>query len=148
VLVDKWKLPQVGPLGLRQTYLVSYATSVRNLRRVHAALCDLSWKVNALFGVRLLVDVTAQLTALLLRLKIVIIWAFGALNTSPEVVNNFATAIELERAASALVLCPVHIGTVYAVVFFCTRTVRKVRASSETNKAHKLVHNKLVVKSN
>ncbi|XP_059473482.1 putative gustatory receptor 28b [Neocloeon triangulifer] len=125
VLVDKWRLPMMQQLSLHTTYLASYASTVRNLRRAHSTLSSLTAKVNALFGVRLLVDVTAQLTALLLRLKIIIIWIFSVLSPNAERVNEFANAIELERAASALVLCPVHIGTVYAVVYFCTRTVKK-----------------------
>ncbi|CAB3373299.1 Hypothetical predicted protein [Cloeon dipterum] len=125
VLVDKWRLPHMQQLSVHTTFLLSYASSVRNLRRAHSTLADLATKVNMLFGIRLLVDVTAQLTALLLRLKIIIIWIFSVLSPTSERVNDFANSIELERAASALILCPVHICTVYAVVYFCTRTVKK-----------------------
>jgi len=108
--------------------LAPYAETVRSLRRSHAELCDLANKINSLFGVRLLVDITAQLLALLLRLKIVIIWVFNAIKTAnhQQAAPFSEDATEMERALSALVLCPIHIGTVYAVVFYCTRTVKKV----------------------
>jgi hypothetical protein len=108
----------------------SYADSVRKLRGVHAELCELAIKVNLFIGVRLLVDITAQLLALLLRLKIVIIWVFNTIrsarvNVSTSLETN-EDAMEMERALHALVLCPIHVGTVYAVVFYCVRTVRRV----------------------
>ncbi|CAB3363481.1 Hypothetical predicted protein [Cloeon dipterum] len=127
VFVDKWGLPkQRSHLILESLWVVSYSESVRSLRRSHAELCDLANRINALFGVRLLVDITAQLLALLLRLKIVIIWTFTAIKSARDPHSTFLKdATEMERAISALVLCPIHIGTVYAVVFYCTRTVKK-----------------------
>ncbi|XP_059479287.1 putative gustatory receptor 28b [Neocloeon triangulifer] len=128
VIVDKWGLPkQRSHMIFENVWIITYAESVRSLRRSHAELCDLANRINALFGVRLLVDITAQLLALLLRLKIVIIWTFTAIKSmrahdSDDVLQD---ATEMERAISALVLCPIHIGTVYAVVFYCTRTVKK-----------------------
>lgn len=106
--------------------LVPYSVAVRNLRRVHSSLCDVIRKINSLFGVRLLVDITAQLTALMLRLKMIVTWLFDAISTSVEQNDVFSTEIAFERALSAFVVCPIHIGTVFAVVFFCSRTIKKV----------------------
>jgi len=112
--------------------MATYAESVRTLRRAHAGLCDLANKINLLFGVRLLVDITAQLLALLLRLKIVLIWIFNVIKSAAQPHQNpfLMDSAEMERALAALVLCPIHIGTVYSVVFYCTRTVKKVLASA------------------
>jgi hypothetical protein len=106
---------------------VPYSVAVRNLRRLHASLCDVIRKINSLFGVRLLVDITAQLTALMLRLKMVVSWLFDGLNTSIERDEASPNKIvEIERALTALIVCPIHIGTVIEVVFFCSRTIKKV----------------------
>lgn len=99
---------------------------MRNLRRVHSSLCDVIRKINTLFGVRLLVDITAQLTALMLRLKMIVTWLFDAISTSVEQTDIFSSTIAFERALSAFIVCPIHIGTVFAVVFFCSRTIKKV----------------------
>lgn len=125
----RWGLPKhrssMVIAGLR---VATYSDTVRTLRRAHADLCDLANRINSLFGVRLLVDITAQLLALLLRLKIVIIWIFNAIKGAAHPHQNpfLVDVAEMERALAAFVLCPIHMGTVYSVVFYCTRTVKKV----------------------
>jgi hypothetical protein len=72
------------------------------------------------------VDITAQLTALMLRLKMIVTWLFDAISTSVEQNDRFSSEVAFERALSAFIVCPIHIGTVFAVVFFCSRTIKKV----------------------
>ncbi|XP_059477018.1 putative gustatory receptor 28b [Neocloeon triangulifer] len=139
VFVDKWKLPQtVEYIGVHRSSLISYSMAVRNLRRVHSSLSDIMRRINSLFGVRLLVDITAQLTALMLRLKMIITWLFDGLNTSVENSDTNSIQIGLERALSAFIVCPIHVGTVFAVVFFCSRTIKK--AEQTTIELHKLLN--------
>ncbi|CAB3362333.1 Hypothetical predicted protein [Cloeon dipterum] len=139
VFVDKWKLPQTARcIGVQRSSLVSYVTAVRNLRRVHSSLSDIIRRVNCLFGVRLLVDITAQLTALMLRLKMIITWLFDGMNTSAESSDSSNTRIAFDRALSAFIVCPIHVATVFAVVFFCSRTIKK--AEQTTIELHKLLN--------